>query len=245
VTSGHRVVLTYNLLHIGNSVPPPLRSDGEQSSALGRCLKAWSTSFDVGVDVDDALAEDVPESMPNLLVYLLDHEYTQANLKLDNLKGDDHRRVNALARIAGRSGFHCYLGTIEKTVKGGVSGDDSDYNSWEMHDIDDVTEERISVSQVFELDGTLYAEEVDIEEDDFVQAEPFEDRKPDDEDYEGWTGNEGAETTHFYRDTVGTIDKRRLIFPLIGVGFDHHARRLHPSFPSPQRWMSHASTQDD
>jgi hypothetical protein len=54
------------------------------------------------------------------------------------------------------------------------------------------------------MNGKLVAENVDINEEDFLEEHPFKDKTPDDEDYSGYTGNEGVSATHWYRDTVGS-----------------------------------------
>ncbi|KAG9759223.1 hypothetical protein KCU73_g3496, partial [Aureobasidium melanogenum] len=37
---------------------------------------------------------------------------------------------------------------------------------------------------------------------DILQEEPYEDRDPDEHEYEGWTGNAGATSTHWYKDSA-------------------------------------------
>jgi len=65
VTSGYRVVLTYNLLLVGDTVGSAAgRTDPGLATELARCL---DEHFD---DSDE----------PTRLVYLLDHEYTQRAL---------------------------------------------------------------------------------------------------------------------------------------------------------------------
>lgn len=54
---------------------------------------------------------------------------------------------------------------------------------------------------MIDLDDSLIARDISIEEEDIVQEEPFS-RDPDKEDFEGYTGNVGALATHFYHDTV-------------------------------------------
>lgn len=56
--------------------------------------------------------------------------------------------------------------------------------------------------------------------DDIVQDNPFEAEPPDEEDYQGFTGNEGANATHWYRRAAflilpisGAVDFFPKIFP--------------------------------
>src|SRR5262249_18683661 len=74
VTSGYRVVLTYNLLLEGDTVTSAAgRADPDLTAELARCL-------DEPFDDSDG---------PTRLVYLLDHEYTQRALSWARLKGSD------------------------------------------------------------------------------------------------------------------------------------------------------------
>ena len=87
ITSGYRVVLTYNLLLRGE--PGGAGSDGTDpalTAALARCL-----------DEHFAAAAE-----PTRLVYLLDHQYTQRSLGWSRLKGSDASRAAAV-RVAARA----------------------------------------------------------------------------------------------------------------------------------------------
>jgi hypothetical protein len=55
-----------------------------------------------------------------------------------------------------------------------------------------------------ELDGTEVAKDLEFDEESFIQVDALADEDPDDEDYSGFTGNEGVSTTHFYHRTVRT-----------------------------------------
>ena len=65
----------------------------------------------------------------------------------------------------------------------------------------------IELKRMIDLDGSLIARDISIEEDDIVQEEPFA-RDPDEEDFEDYTGNAGASATHFYHDTVRGVQIR-------------------------------------
>lgn len=53
---------------------------------------------------------------------------------------------------------------------------------------------------VVDLQGNVVAPNVGVDEDEhIVQRGYLGDREPDDEDYEGHTGNAGAQATHWYR----------------------------------------------
>lgn len=108
VTSGYRVVLTYNLL---------LRGDAA-AAARGQA----------GPEIVDALAEAVNEHFatsvpgrygapdgdpPMRLVYLLDHEYTERGLGWGRLKGLDSGRAAAVAAAAEAAGCEAVLALAE------------------------------------------------------------------------------------------------------------------------------------
>lgn len=82
-------------------------------------------------------------------------------------------------------------------------GYDEDEDEDEHHSIGDEIDSSLSLEHVVDLDGSLRLADVDITEDDIIQLEPFEGREPDNEDFQGFTGNEGATTTHWYRNSVG------------------------------------------
>ncbi|KAL2057179.1 hypothetical protein ABVK25_002232 [Lepraria finkii] len=60
------------------------------------------------------------------------------------------------------------------------------------HEIYDVDDYKWKLTTVFTSDSKQLAENIVINEEDVVQANLFDEVKPDDEGYERWTGNEGA-----------------------------------------------------
>ena len=190
VTSGHRVVLTYNLVHTGTGNPNRLSAHSDRSSSLRSTLKRWSES---------------PDTEPRFLVYPLEHKYTDHSLALNRLKGNDMVRVQAVATLAEETNIECYLASVEKRVKGTV--DDYEYESDEYgygcskHEIIDKIDSSLTLARGVSLGGFEAFQDMAVDEDDFVCEDIF-DEEPDDEDFSGYTGNEGAETTHWYRKTV-------------------------------------------
>ena len=78
---------------------------------------------------------------------------------------------------------------------------DEDRTSSATHALEEVLEESIQLKRMIDLDGSLIARDISIQEEDIVQEDPFS-RDPDKEDYEGYTGNAGASATDFYHDIV-------------------------------------------
>ncbi|KAL8686575.1 MAG: hypothetical protein Q9218_007009 [Villophora microphyllina] len=95
------------------------------------------------------------------------------------------------------------LGNRKKTLKASESNEfHCSFLAW-RDDAEDETEHEWSLTSLFALEGYLVARNINIERGDIVQAEMFDDGAPDDEeeDDEGWTGNEGGTVTQFYRRT--------------------------------------------
>lgn len=209
VRSGYRVVLTYNLVYVGAGAPPNLAVMETQMAGLRSDLKLWKSASRWGHDV------------PTHLVYLLEHKYTEANLKLSALKKNDLARAQCLQGLSRELDLVCYLATVERMVDGDCDG----YGYGMSHDIDEENDSTITLKHVAQLDGQVFGKDVDLEPNNIVQTNPWDDRDPDDEDHEGYTGNEAATTTYWYRDSVGVT----LSFPDsqadLSVGTRLHAFR--------------------
>jgi hypothetical protein len=109
VTSGHRVVLTYNLL---------LRGEPVAATELDPALV---------VDLAECLADHFgPDDEPNRLVYMLDHEYTQRSLGWARLKGNDGQRAALLAAAAERAGCEAVLALADVHETWTAFADDED-----------------------------------------------------------------------------------------------------------------------
>lgn len=200
IKSGYRLVLTYNLC-FNDGAHGDASAGVTASERLSRLMSNWSAAYNGEED-------DVPE----LLTYKLEHQYTNANLSFSALKGHDREVAKHLKAACSETGSHFYLADLEKCVIGDV---DDEYQSDDFygygdkddsdghHTIVDVHESNIELPRVVDLNGVKIAEGIRIDEEQLIPDDIFdEDREPDDEDYEGYTGNAGASATHFYRDTV-------------------------------------------
>lgn len=199
--SGYRIVLTYNMFHVGPSATPGITNGDPRLVALQTNLKEWSDALER--DEDD-LASD---PLPGHLIYALIHEYTDESLRLSGLKGEDHTRFKSLLSIAEAANCECFLATIEKREHGACNGSGpEDYRSDELHSLATVDEESIHLRSIVAVDGTLVLQDVAIEEHGELMREDDYDSfgvfGPIDEEFEGWTGNEGARTTLWYRESA-------------------------------------------
>lgn len=189
VTSGYRVVLAFNLVAKGDAPPPAFADLDEHVKQLRHSLVPW-----------------LENPSPEFLVYPLDHQYTEASIRVNELKGTDLQRVQCMLKLQQDSNFKLCLASLEKLVNGGVDGlepcdDYTELNSdgEQFHPILDTGEEYVKLKKVFDLEGTVIARDVQIEEETHLVSTRFRFNWPDKEDFEGWTGNEGAMTNHWYR----------------------------------------------
>ncbi|KAL8884709.1 MAG: hypothetical protein Q9215_007305 [Flavoplaca cf. flavocitrina] len=178
VTSGYRLVLTYNLIHHSGTLdkarPPSILED--RSSAIDSAL----TSCKKLLTEDDEAFEE--------LVYLFDHQYSEANFGLEFLKGEDQVRGIHLHDACSRHGFSMFLAHFEHSERSKDDGDDDDDESDEW-----------TLTKLFTPNGVCIAEHISIEQEAIIQDNPFEGDYPDHEESEGWLGNEDATCTEFYR----------------------------------------------
>ncbi|CZT25737.1 uncharacterized protein RCC_11406 [Ramularia collo-cygni] len=202
VTKGYRIVLTYNMMHTGPSAAPGISEGDPRLVTLQSVLKDWSRD----VDVDDE--DRASDPLPGYLIYMLEHQYTDESLCLTKLKGRDRTRVEGVLSIGQASDCECFLATIEKKERGGCDGfGPEDYAPGELHSIVDVEEQSVHIRSIVNVaDGNLIVENVTLDDDEAEglimrkdeEDDPFE-GEPCGEEFEGWTGNEGARTTLWYR----------------------------------------------
>ncbi|EXJ60531.1 hypothetical protein A1O7_04684 [Cladophialophora yegresii CBS 114405] len=213
VTSGYRLVLTYNLIRHGatkeGQVTPAKTFEHKYNlvAALTR-YNEYLQRFD---------------DLPNFLVYRLQHEYTQASLRADLLKGADLGQLQCLKQVADELGFELYLANMEKEITKTDDGYDNRhygyYDEEEDEDEEEGEEEQeqeeeelsrsITLTYIADLAGSRMYHPVNfaqsgiaVEEENFVDPIDEDDEEPDEEDHSGYTGNEGCTATFRYHNTV-------------------------------------------
>ncbi|EFE43731.1 hypothetical protein TRV_01479 [Trichophyton verrucosum HKI 0517] len=172
ITSGHRLVLTYNLILEGTDNVPSAPSS--ESSALRNVLKFW-----------EPRAED---EGPYLLLYKLSHMYTDSSLSFQSMKGTDRPRMAELQTACEELGFNLYLGNVEREVRGSCD----DYtNSQGYYEIQDTIDDSTIMKQVIDSQGNSVCGEIPVKNWEYIQMNVLR-GIPTDEDYSGYTGNEGT-----------------------------------------------------
>jgi len=205
VTSGHRVCLTYHLVHRGSRPAGPAGSDPALVEDLAGKVRSW---FDTPVP-RNRVARDEPKP-PDRLVYLLDHEYTERGLGWASLKGRDRARVGALVDAADRADCerHLVLAHVHETW--GCFGPDEPYG-WRGREWDELVDEQ----DLYQLDE-LHDSEIELRhwigpdgkrtdappshasDHEVCFTRPSAELEPAESEYEGFMGNYGNTMDRWY-----------------------------------------------
>ncbi|KAF8831667.1 hypothetical protein HHX47_DHR1000582 [Lentinula edodes] len=213
ITSGYRLALSYNLVHVTPGVPPPILPDMHSSIiSLRRVLKKWRTY-------------KYPDIEPNIMCHILSHKYSPAGLStgFKALKGKDSYLVAQLMPLAAEQEFFVGLANLMYHQTGTADGDggygnyykrrrgygrygygrygyygDSDCDDdddEEVPGIDEVIDTTLTVDNLFDMAGNKPAgsKKISLDLENLVQQDAFEDVEPDEDHYEGYMGNYSGE----------------------------------------------------
>ena len=188
VTSGYRLAISYNLVNASPGLPPPHLPDMHSAvSAVEKIFRKWRN----GGYYD-------PDFSGNI-VYLLNHKYSGASLEFTALKGKDAVIVSNIKEVAEKQGISLRLGLLECEM----SGDADVYGSEDQWGrpppkMEQVHETVYRVDGLYDLEGDLAkgGRSMDLSpEFDMIPQDPgFEGEEPDDEEFEGYTGNVSSRT---------------------------------------------------
>jgi hypothetical protein len=209
VTSGYRVVLTYNLLLGRARAARPTAPDSERIGSLARCL-------------DEHFR---PPGAPDRLVYLLDHEYTPRGLDWSRLKGVDMQQVELLGAAAEGAGCEVVLALADvhetwsadepdigrswygRSRYGGWDDDDEDDEDFDNfggdraddYDLEELIESEITLdSWVDALGGRLANVGLSVGDDEVCATTASGELDPYQSEYEGYMGNWGNTLDRWY-----------------------------------------------
>ena len=104
VTTGHRIVLTYNLRIEGDAPTAALPVPAAQVDALAGSITRYFETLH-----PPRWSHDARREPPDRLAYLLDHQYTRRGLAWNRLKNADAARVAALREVAQRLDCEIFL----------------------------------------------------------------------------------------------------------------------------------------
>lgn len=217
VTSGYRVVLTYNLLLQGDTAASSAgRTNPGLTVELARCL--------------DRHFGDSDE--PTRLVYLLDHEYTQRALGWARLKGSDASRAAMVRAAADAADCEATLALAEVHETwsayedepswgwhGGYSDDededeDSDGGSADDYELEELIESETRLDCWLDDSDEVTPTSLTIFDDEVCATTPTADLSPHESSYEGYMGNYGNTLDRWYRRAAIVLWPRRWDFAI-------------------------------
>ena len=110
-----------------------------------------------------------------------------------------------MAEACRNQGFSLFLAHFQHSKWGRC--DEDEYNlvhASSYHEIYDVDDYKWELTTVFTSDGKQLIENMAVNEEDTVQTDLFDKAEPDDEEYGGWTRNDGLATKELIRHTSTT-----------------------------------------
>ncbi|KAG6360927.1 hypothetical protein INS49_011995 [Diaporthe citri] len=173
LSSGYRLVITYNLLQQRGS-PPSAGVFIEQQAQLQALLQKWASALQSKTRV----------------IYRLDHKYSQSSLSIQNMKGRDAQRIRCLKQACQEAGFYILLAIMTRT-----EGCEDDYYGGD-------DEDSLELDHVTSLDGSFITRSVDVEMKEILGPDPYKDRRADSEDEGEFTGNESMPSQYRYHDSA-------------------------------------------
>lgn len=199
IMSGYRLALSYNLIHTSPGIPrPTLPNFHGAVSRIHHILHKWSKG-----------AYDASKGHTDIVAYLLEHQYSQHNLKMGALKGKDAHLVANIRAAAEEEDFMIGLANLEYHVTGAADDDGPRYRrGWGGYSSEESEggtpgmleeyEHKLSVKNLVDLDGfsIMGDKDLGISNEHLIPENPFEDADPDNTEYEGYMGNVRIHT-HF------------------------------------------------
>ncbi|KAH7395257.1 hypothetical protein DE146DRAFT_697405 [Phaeosphaeria sp. MPI-PUGE-AT-0046c] len=180
VTSGYRLVLTYNLVQDQSFPRQSATTLDTTANKLERLLRIWQTQF----------------SHHESFIYPLQHRYTEVSLSLRHLKGEDAAKCRYIEQICKKNDIYWFLSHMTKETQ-------EDY-------YEDDIETDISFCQTYTPLGKPINLNLLFINDDQILANVDElyGRGADSEDEGEFTGNENMPSTCRYHNTVAVMMRR-------------------------------------
>ncbi len=207
VKTGHRVALTYHLFHAG---APVARASEGRSSAVDRLMGSVDAYFSTRVVPRYGTGDG---ELPDRLIYLLDHEYTQRGLSFRRLKGKDRPRVSALLKVAERLDCEAYLALAEVHEVWNCEGDGYDPPYWgsrarqrvvdrnasDDYQLLDLCDSDVELRHWVGPDGAVDpGVPANVRDDEICSTRPSVEMDPFRSEHEGYMGNYGNTVDRWY-----------------------------------------------
>ncbi|KAH8111037.1 hypothetical protein DFH11DRAFT_710036 [Phellopilus nigrolimitatus] len=252
ITAGHRLALSFNLIHTAPSLPAPAPSSmNTAKSELKHILHKWSKKAYAGA--------------PQTIAYLLQHQYSQVDLAMgvNALKGVDAYLVGALREASAEEGIAVGLAELECHIMGdagedfgmGYSSKRARYDDYDDEEDEDMysddyddtptmgeeTERSMTVSNLVDLNGVnlIGKGTISLGEEELIPKDAFENEDPDDQDYEGYMGNYPGSVEYWYHRTAIVLylkaNAQNILLEAGGITYAvAQLKSNNPTLPTPQ-----------
>ncbi|KAJ8122089.1 hypothetical protein ONZ43_g1627 [Nemania bipapillata] len=184
IEDGHRLVLIYNIMQTGDGVTSAsflTRQDEKLQKAISKL--------------------NSQPRMPKRLLYFLEHQYSQASLRIDHLKGRDRAVGQTLREACTRSGWYMFLCNVTKTESNA-----EDYERYSSCYYDEEKVPELVIDTVATCSAQVFASNIELNEKEILGSDPYSDFRGADSESEGEeTGNEGATMEYRYHDSAVII----------------------------------------
>ena len=180
MAEGYRLVLAYNLIRTSGYDPGSADIVAQEKSNFQKILQEWTRHYNAG------------QMALKKLAYVLEHKYTKPNLHFDQLKGHDRLLSQFVRSLCEKEEFVPVIANINLTVQKN-SDEDSDDAS-----------QKLTMTNIIEVSGHEMFPEATLTFEEIIQNDCF-DRLADESDHEE-TGNEGMNSTYYYRNTVSSVN---------------------------------------
>jgi predicted 2-oxoglutarate/Fe(II)-dependent dioxygenase YbiX len=214
ITDGCRLALIYNLVRSNKKLPLPTPPDfRHEQQTVAALLRDWSQQL----DQDNAEAE-----IPEKLLYLLDHAYTQAELSFAALKNTDAAIADVLAAAAELADcdIHLALVSVEESGNAEYSGGGGYWDDDDL-EVGEVIDRLETVADWRRLDGSeTTLPRLPFFETEFCPPEAFATMEFDEVQFQEATGNAGASFERTYHGAALVIWPRHRYLAIINqAGF--------------------------
>ncbi|RXW22517.1 hypothetical protein EST38_g3330 [Candolleomyces aberdarensis] len=214
VKSGYRLALSYNLIQTSPNAPIPFLPDMQgMIQDVRRVLRKWKDGKFEPINFENSSFETRRKWAP-VIAYILSHKYSERDLKsgAPSLKGSDAQLVGQLLPIAKDMGFTVCVGKLTYTRQGRWMFDaDESVPEYDEEDGPDIVRYDMESYEITHLkclshDVELDFTELEITEDVLVPKEPFINRRPNEVEWDIFTGNEGGDVQHSIAKTASPFN---------------------------------------
>ena len=190
VTGGQRLCLTYNLIIGKPSAARKESVDPDDATRLATSIKAH-----------------IAKQPSRPLVFALEHQYTQAGLTAELLKGADRGMADLIESAASLANCRIYLAQVSRHLHQAAEDGSSGRRNYWSSEKTDVS--RLEIGETFEddLNGSEWRDfsgktqnfgVIPFDTKSIVSKIPLDDWSPTSEEYEGYTGNAGNTLDRWY-----------------------------------------------